>query len=86
MFSSNCQVFFLFIRNNKFDYVNVFLCCSFKEKNSLLDELTTSRNQYSECHQELLRLQELLERMQTEKSKLGRRVSKLVHNGKDLRI
>ena len=53
----------------------------FKEKNSLLDELETTRNQYSECHQELLRLQELLERIQTEKSKLGRRITKLVHNG-----
>lgn len=71
--------FCLYYVNEKF--VRLFFLSFFKEKNSLLDELETTRNQYSECHQELLRLQELLERIQSEKSKLGRRITKLVHNG-----
>jgi predicted nucleic acid-binding Zn-ribbon protein len=53
----------------------------FKEKKSLFDELETTKNQYAECNNELIRLQELVERVQTEKAKLNRRVSKLVYNG-----
>jgi len=54
------------------------------EKNSLLDDIETLKSQYAERDNEVTRLQELLERMQNEKNKLSRRVSKLVLNEKDL--
>ncbi|UJR10612.1 hypothetical protein I4U23_014809 [Adineta vaga] len=54
------------------------------EKKNLCEELDTLRNQCSERINEVNHLQELLERTQTEKSKLSRRVSKLVLNEKDL--
>ncbi|CAF3392662.1 unnamed protein product [Rotaria sp. Silwood1] len=54
------------------------------EKKNLIEELETLKNQYAERENEVLRLQELLERMQSDKTKLSRRVSKLVLNEKDL--
>ena len=53
-----------------------------KDKKNLFDELETLKNQYNERDNEVLRLQELLERVQADKNKLSRRVSKLVLNGK----
>jgi len=52
-----------------------------KENKNLIDECETTKNQYSECKNELIRLQEFIERIQAEKTKLNRRISKLVHNG-----
>ncbi|CAF0894547.1 unnamed protein product [Rotaria sp. Silwood1] len=54
------------------------------EKKNLIEEFETLKNQYAERENEVLRLQELLERMQSDKTKLSRRVSKLVLNEKDL--
>ncbi|CAF3356594.1 unnamed protein product [Rotaria sp. Silwood1] len=54
------------------------------DKKNLTEELETTKNQYAECHDELIRLQELVDRIQAEKTKLSRRISKLVHNEKDL--
>lgn len=48
----------------------------------MLDDIETLKSQYAERDNEVTRLQELLERMQNEKNKLSRRVSKLVLNGK----
>lgn len=68
--------------------IYVFICLLFlffyneKDKKSLIDELETTKNQFSECNNELVRLQELVEHLQNEKNKLNRRISKLVHNGK----
>ncbi len=47
----------------------------------MIDELDTLKNQYNERDNEVIRLTELLERAQTDKTKLSRRVSKLVLNG-----
>ena len=52
-----------------------------QEKKHLIDELELSKSQYAERDNDVLRVQELLERLQMEKAKLSRRVSKLVHNG-----
>ncbi len=65
---------------------NLIIKCKFilffqKEKKSLIEELETTKNQYGECNHELVRLQDIVERLQADKSKLSRRVSKLVHNG-----
>ena len=60
----------------------VFVFFSLKDKKSLLDELELSKNQYAERDSETVRLQELLERVQADKTKLSRRVSKLVQNGR----
>jgi hypothetical protein len=57
-----------------------------KEKKNLIEELETLRNQYTERDNEVTRLQELLERTQADKTKLSRRVSKLVLNGKKIGI
>ncbi|CAF1022017.1 unnamed protein product [Rotaria sordida] len=54
------------------------------EKKDLIEEFETLKNQYVERESEVLRLQELLERVQSDKTKLSRRVSKLVLNEKDL--
>ena len=43
------------------------------------------KNQYTERNNEVIRLQELLERLQADKTKLSRRVSKLVLNGEEKR-
>lgn len=59
----------------------VLIVFSFKDKKNLFEELETLRNQYNERDNEVLRLQELLERVQADKNKLSRRVSKLVLNG-----
>jgi hypothetical protein len=48
---------------------------------NLIQELETLKNQYTERDNEVIRLQELLERTQADKTKLSRRVSKLVLNG-----
>lgn len=53
-------------------------------KQSLFDELETLKTKYVERDNEVVRLQELLERVQADKTKLSRRVSKLVLNEKDL--
>jgi len=65
---------------------NLIIKCKFilffpKEKKSLIEELETTKNQYGECNDELVRLQDIVERLQADKAKLSRRVSKLVHNG-----
>jgi hypothetical protein len=52
-----------------------------KEKKNLIDELEITKNQNAEYNNELIHLQELVERLQADKTKLSRRVSKLVHNG-----
>jgi uncharacterized protein YlxW (UPF0749 family) len=52
-----------------------------QENNSLIGELQTLKGQYAERDSEVVRLQDLLERMQADKTKLSRRVSKLVLNG-----
>ncbi|CAF2382398.1 unnamed protein product [Rotaria sp. Silwood2] len=54
------------------------------DKKNLIEELETTKNQYDECHNELIRLQELVDCIQADKTKLSRRISKLVHNEKDL--
>ncbi|CAF3705141.1 unnamed protein product [Rotaria socialis] len=54
------------------------------DKKSLIEELEISKNQYAECHNELLRLQEVVDRVQADKTKFSRRISKLVHNEKEL--
>ncbi|CAF0717644.1 unnamed protein product [Adineta steineri] len=54
------------------------------EKKSLIEDLETMKSQYTECNNELLRLQDIVDRLQADKGKLSRRVSKLVHNEKDL--
>ena len=46
-----------------------------------MEELETLKCQYAERDNELVRLHELIERLQTDKTKLSRRVSKLVLNG-----
>ena len=53
-----------------------------KDKKSLIEDLETIKSQYSDCNNELLRLQDIVDRLQADKGKLSRRVSKLVHNGK----
>ena len=47
-----------------------------------MEELETLKCQYADRDNELVRLQELIERLQTDKTKLSRRVSKLVLNGR----
>ncbi|CAF1107974.1 unnamed protein product [Rotaria sordida] len=54
------------------------------DKKNLIEELEATKNQYAECQSELIRLQELVDRIQTDKTKLHRRISKLVHNERDL--
>jgi len=54
------------------------------EKKSLVDELETCKNQCAERDSEIARLQDLVERIQTDKAKLSRRVSKLVQNEREL--
>ncbi|CAF3816066.1 unnamed protein product [Rotaria magnacalcarata] len=54
------------------------------DKKNLIEELEISKNQYAECHNELLRLQEVVDRVQADKTKFSRRISKLVHNEKEL--
>lgn len=53
-----------------------------KEKKNLIEDLAIMKNQYADCNNELLRLQDIIDRLQADKGKLSRRVSKLVHNGK----
>jgi hypothetical protein len=54
-----------------------------QEKKNLFEEFETTKNQYAQCNNEVIRLQELVDHLQTDKTKLSRRVSKLVHNGND---
>lgn len=54
----------------------------FQERNNLLDNIEQMKIQQNEKDKELVRLQDLLERMQADKTKLSRRVSKLVLNGR----
>ena len=63
------------------DRLNMYLFAFEKDKKSLLNELETLKTKYAERDNEVLRLQELLERVQADKNKLSRRVSKLVLNG-----
>ena len=49
----------------------------------MLDEVERFKVQNGDHENEAIRLQELLERMQQDKAKLSRRVSKLVFNGKN---
>lgn len=63
------------------DRLNMYLFAFEKDKKSLLNELETLKTKYAERDNEALRLQELLERVQADKNKLSRRVSKLVLNG-----
>ncbi|CAF4383321.1 unnamed protein product, partial [Rotaria sp. Silwood2] len=60
------------------------VACLSSEKKDLIEEFQTLKNQYAERENEVFRLQELLERMQSDKTKLSRRVSKFVLNEKDL--
>lgn len=57
-----------------------------KDKKNLFEELETLKTQYAERDNEVIRLQELLDRTQADKTKLSRRVSKLVLNGKKKKI
>ncbi|CAF5184774.1 unnamed protein product, partial [Rotaria magnacalcarata] len=54
------------------------------EKKDLIDELEMLKSKLIERENEGIRLKELLEHMQSDKTKLSRRVSKLVLNEKDL--
>ncbi|UJR35224.1 hypothetical protein I4U23_027990 [Adineta vaga] len=54
------------------------------EKKNLIEDLAIMKNQYADCNNELLRLQDIIDRLQADKGKLSRRVSKLVHNEKEL--
>ncbi len=65
------------------EFINVVFYFK-KDKKNLIDELEILKNQYSERDNEVIRLQELLERVQADKTKLSRRVSKLVLNGKEI--
>jgi hypothetical protein len=63
-------------------FVDRLLCSLFKDKKKLIDELDTVTSRCTERDRECARLQEYIERMQNDKTKLSRRVSKLVLNGK----
>lgn len=54
-----------------------------QEKKDLIEELQALKNKYGERENEVLRLKELLENVQNDKTKLSRRVSKLVLNGNE---
>ncbi|CAF1055145.1 unnamed protein product, partial [Didymodactylos carnosus] len=55
-----------------------------KERKNLLEELETLKVQASERDNEIIRLQDFIERVQTDKTRLSKRLSKLVLNEKDL--
>jgi len=50
----------------------------------LLDELEATKSQFADCQNEVVRVKELADRVQAEKTKLTRRISKLIHNGKSI--
>ncbi|CAF1321737.1 unnamed protein product [Adineta ricciae] len=54
------------------------------DKKSLIEELAIMKNQFADCNNELLHLQDIVDRLQADKGKLSRRVSKLVQNEKEL--